>query len=155
MIVPQTQNPAWQRGSEEEKKVTRQRNTTTEPGQKSTGPRRCPWFLDVLQLAGAPIAPYDAWVNTALIFAGANAWDAAKPTRESGRRAVTALPPGGDPSRIIWPRVQNWIGDCGDIDAPTALELARCLIDAGAALVHVIGQNIKPSLTMRRASRAN
>ena len=115
--------------------------------------RRCPWFADVLRLAADPIAPYDRWKNTALIFAGAHAWDASKPTRESGRRAVTLLPPGADPACVTWPRVQTWFGDAGDLDAPTAIELARCLIDAGADLVRMIGSNVKPSLTMRRARR--
>jgi len=100
-------------------------------------------------LAADPIAPYDRWAGIALIFAGSGAWDAAKPARESGKRAVTALPPGDDPARIIWPRVQNWIGDCGDLDTPTSIELARCLIDSGADLVRLVGQNIKPSLTVR------
>jgi hypothetical protein len=64
------------------------------------------------------------------------------------------LVPGTDPTTVIWPAIKSWIGDAGDLPTTTAIELARCLIDAGAELVQMTGDHVKPSLTMRRARHA-
>ena len=119
--------------------------------QTSSRLRRCPWHADVIRLAAEPIAPYSAWRDCALIFAGTGAWDRAKPTRDAGRRACTVLPPNTDPAAVRWPSIASWIGDTGDLPTADAIALARCLIDCGADRVHLIGEHIRPSLTMRRA----
>jgi hypothetical protein len=62
------------------------------------------------------------------------------------------LPPGTDPAAVIWPRVSDWIGDAGDLPTEQALELARCLIDSGAARVQLIGQYIRPAVVMEVAA---
>jgi hypothetical protein len=107
----------------------------------------------VIRLAAEPIAPYSAWRDCALIFAGSGAWSRAEATRDAGRRACTVLPPDTDPAAVQWPPVRSWVGDCGDLPTTRAVELARCLIDAGADLVQMIGEHIRPSMTMRRAAR--
>ena len=137
----------------ERPRVVRQRCRTSNPMPRDTErPRRCPWFADVLRLATDPPPPYDQWRGCALIYAGSDAWSAAAPNRSDGRRACTLLPPGEAPGALIWPPVRDWIGNTGDLAAADALELARCLIDAGAERVQMTGQNLKPSLTMRRAT---
>lgn len=116
----------------------------------STTPRRCPWFAEVVERAARP----GAWRATAIVHAGNGAWQRAAETRKNGRRACTCLPPGIHPSSVVWPPVANWIGDAGDLGTTEAIELARCLIDAGAKFVQMIGDNLKPSLTMRRTRHA-
>lgn len=122
------------------------------PRHHSTPPRRrCPWHADLVRLAASPVQPYQAWRDCAVLFAGTHAWEAAAPTRERGARAVTVLPPGADPHSIMWPPVRWWVCDVGDVATDQALELARCLIDAGAQSVQAIGRNLIPSLCVRRA----
>lgn len=108
----------------------------------SARPRRAPWHGDVLRLAAEPIGPYSQWRDTALIFAGSDAWAAAAPTRNSGRRACTLLPPGADPKSIEWPKVQNWLGDAGDLPAGDVIALARALIEGGATRVTLVAASI-------------
>ena len=117
--------------------------------QTSSSLRRCPWHADVIELAARP----GAWHGTAILHAGTGAWDRAKPTRDAGRRACTVLPPGTDPAAVRWPSIASWIGDTGDLPTADAIALARCLIDCGADRVHLIGEHIRPSMTMRRAAR--
>lgn len=74
--------------------------------------------------------------------------------RGKAHRACTLLPTGTFPDAVRWPSVRYWIGDCGDLATEHALDLARRLIDAGAELVQMVGEHLKPSLTMRRARRA-
>lgn len=140
---PETTNPAGGRGSAKQQ-------MTGQVGSHST-PRRCPWHAEVIRLAAEPIAAYSAWRDCALIFAGSGAWNRASEARKAGRRAVTVCPPGMDPAAIQWPAVRFWIGDTGDLPTADAIALARCLIDHGAELVQVVGERIRPSLTMRRA----
>jgi hypothetical protein len=97
-----------------------------------------------------PVPPYDAWRNTALIFAGSDAWNAAKPTRDAGRRAVTLCPPDTHPSAIQWPSVAYWLGDVGDMDLNSAIDLGRLLIDHGAIRVTFVGREIPKALVLRR-----
>lgn len=134
-------------------RVTEQPPQCSRPDvQTSSRPRRCPWFADVLRLSANPAPERSAWRWTAVIFAGSRAWDAAAPIRAAGRRACTLLPPGTDPAAVIWPRVSDWIGDAGDLPTEQALELARCLIDSGAARVQLIGQYIRPAVVMEVAA---
>lgn len=116
----------------------------------SSNPRRCPWFTDAIERAARP----GAWHDTAVIHAGSGAWDRARETHDTGHRACTLLTPDTDPAAVRWPSIPNWIGDAGDLPTTTAIELARCLIDAGAELVQMVGAHVKPSLTMRRARHA-
>lgn len=116
----------------------------------STTRRRCPWFAEVVERAARP----GAWRATAIVHAGSGAWQRAREIREGGRRACTCLVPGVDPTAVVWPSVSNWIGDAGDLGALDAVELARCLIDAGVSLVQMVGDNLKPSLIVRRARHA-
>lgn len=141
---PQTTNPAGGRGSAKQQ-------MTGQVASHST-PRRCPWHADVIRLAAEPIAPYSAWRDCALIYAGTGAWSRAEATRDAGRRACTVLPPGTDPAAVRWPSIACWIGDAGDLPTTDAIALARCLIDCGADRVHLIGEHIRPALTMRRAT---
>lgn len=104
--------------------------------------RRCPWFADLVRLASAPVGPYSQWRDTALIFAGSDAWEQAKPARDSGRRAVTVCPPGSDPAMIAWPSVRYWIGDAGDLAAGQVVTLARALGAAGAERVTLVSPHI-------------
>lgn len=157
MPTPETTNPAGGRGSAKQhatvKTLVPQADGNAAAVQTSSRLRRCPWHADVIRLAAEPIAPYSAWRDCALIFAGSGAWSRAEPTRDTGRRACTLLPPGTDPAAVQWPPVRSWVGDCGDLPTTRAVELARCLIDAGADLVQMIGEHIRPSMTMRRAAR--
>lgn len=105
--------------------------------------RRCPWYRDVIDLVERPRSPYDAWVGTALLFAGSAAWQLAEPARTNGRRAVTLLPPGADPEAMRWPPVRCWIGDCGDLDAGRVVRLAQVLAGAGALQVHLISKRVE------------
>lgn len=146
---PQTQNPAGGRGS------AVKHATGQAQGNVNAPPRRCPWFDDVTRLAADPAPAYIASRDRAMIFAGTGAWDRATDTHQAGRRACTVLPPGTDPRNVRWPSVRFWIGDTGDLPTTEAIELARALIDAGAELVQLVGQYLRPSLTMRRASRGN
>ena len=149
-----TPSPARQRGPAKQQMTGQVGWNGNAPAvQTSSRLRRCPWHADVIRLAAEPIAPYSAWRDCALIFAGSGAWSRAEATRDAGRRACTVLPPGTDPAAVQWPPVRSWVGDCGDLPTTRAVELARCLIDAGADLVQMIGENLKPSLTMRRARR--
>lgn len=116
----------------------------------SSSPRRCPWFAEVIERAARP----GAWHATAIVYAGATAWERAQESHEAGRRACTLLVPGVPPATVRWPSVANWIGDTGDLPTAQSIELARCLIDSGAELVQLVGDHIRPSLTMRRASHA-
>lgn len=109
---------------------------------KSRG-RRCPWYRDVLDLAAAPRAPYQAWRGTALVFAGTEAWALAEAARTNARRAVTLLPPGADPSSMRWPSVQSWVGDCGDLDSGNVVRLAQVLAGSGAMRVTLLSKNIE------------
>lgn len=140
---PETQSPAGGRGSAKQQ-------MTGQVASHST-PRRCPWHADVIRLAAEPIAPYSAWRDRALIFAGSGAWSRAEATRDAGRRACTVLPPGTDPTSVRWPSIASWIGDTGDLPTADVIALARCLIDCGADRVHLIGEHIRPALAMRRA----
>jgi hypothetical protein len=96
----------------------------------------------VVRLIADPVPPYDAWRDTALVFAGSDAWAASAPTRKAGRRACTLLPPGSDPKAIEWPRVNQWVGETGDLPAGDVLALARSLIAAGAARVTLVTKSI-------------
>lgn len=133
--------------------VKTQANGNAAAVQTSSRLRRCPWHADVIGLAAEPIAPYSAWRDCALIFAGSGAWSRAEATRDAGRRACTVLPPGADPAAVRWPSIACWIGDTGDLPTADVIALARCLIDCGADRVHLIGEHIRPSMTMRRAAR--
>lgn len=113
----------------------------------STNSRRCPWFNEVIERAARP----GAWHAHAIIHCGSGAWDRARDTHDVGRRACTLLPPESDPAAVRWPAIKNWVGNAGDLPTASAIELARVLIDAGAELVQMVGDNIKPSLTVRRA----
>lgn len=147
-----TPSPARQRGPAKQQMTGQVGWNGNAPAvQTSSRLRRCPWHADVIRLAAEPIAPYSAWRDCALIFAGSNAWNRASEARKAGRRAVTVCPPGMDPAAIQWPAVRFWIGDTGDLPTADAIALARCLIDCGADRVHLIGEHIRPSLTMRRA----
>lgn len=119
--------------------------------QPSSRPRRCPWHANVIERA----ARLGAWHATAILHAGTGAWDRARPTHDAGRRAVTVLPASADPALIRWPSIRCWLGDCGDLPTAEVLELARCLIDAGAEAVHMVGEHLRPSLVMRRARRGD
>jgi hypothetical protein len=104
----------------------------------------------VVRLIADPVPPYHGWHDTALIFAGSDAWAAAKPTRDAGRRAVTLCPPEAHPSAIKWPSVAYWLGDVGDIDLNSAIDLGRLLIDHGAIRVTLVGEMIPKALVLRR-----
>lgn len=149
---PQTQNPAGGRGSAKQH-VTGQvaAHGNAAAVQTSSRPRRCPWHAEVIERASRP----GPWHATAIVHAGTGAWERARETHAAGRRAVTVCPPGTDPAAVCWPCVPNWIGDAADLPTEVALELARVLIDAGAELVQMVGERIKPSLVMRRAQHAH
>lgn len=121
--------------------------------QTATRPRRCPWYQDVLRLAAEPARCYSAWRGVAILHAGTGAWERAAPIREACRRAVTVMPADALANRIVWPPVRQWIADCGDLEVPDALELARCLIDCGAELVVMRGDRVPRGICMRRARR--
>lgn len=119
--------------------------------QTSRRLRRCPWFAEAIERAARP----GAWHATAIVHAGAGAWNRAAATHQAGRRACTVLPLGTDPAAIRWPPVRFWIADAGDLPTADAIELARLLIDAGAVLVQMVGAHVRPSLTVRSARRGN
>lgn len=87
----------------------------------------------------------------AKVYAGTGAWARALDAKQTCSRACTVLPPGTSPSNVKWPPIHVWASEAGDLPTDEAIELARCLIDAGAERVYMWGDNIKPSLTMRRA----
>jgi hypothetical protein len=86
-----------------------------------------------------------------MLFAGTNAWEAARPHRDRGARAVTVLPPGESAAAIEWPPVDDWIVDAGDLAAGEAVEVGRCLIDYGARRVQMVGDRIAGSVRLLRA----
>jgi hypothetical protein len=133
------------RPSESNALVKAPENCISQPA-RATGPRRCPWFAEVVQRAVGP-----AWNGVAKIFAGTGAWNCARHAKDTCSRACTLLPPGTSPGSVKWPRIYLWVVEAGDLPTDEAIELARCLIDAGAERVFMLGDNIKPSLTMRRA----
>lgn len=114
---------------------------------------RCPWYDDVIRLSSRTLPPFEAWKNTALLFAGSNAWRWADLHRVRGGRAVTVLPPGARPSAIRWPVVADWVGDAGDLPAIEVLDLVRALIESGARRVQLVASSLpQRSLVARRAA---
>lgn len=144
MPDPQKQNPAGGRGS------AAKHATGQAQANGNAQPRRCPWFDDVLTRSAGR-----AWHGTAFVHAGTGAWERATESRAYCIRACTLLPPGTDPRNVRWPPIRFWIGDTGDLPTTEAIELARTLIDAGSELVMLVGDNLKPSLTVRRARRGD
>jgi len=150
MRSPDERNPAVRRGFEFQQATGQVgANGNASAFQTSTPPRRCPWYDDVIRRSAGK-----AWHATAFLHAGTGAWERATASREHCIRACTLLPPGTDPATVRWPSIRYWIGDTGDLPTTIAIELARCLIDAGSELVQLVGDHLKPSLTMRRARHA-
>lgn len=114
---------------------------------------RCPWYDDVIRLSSGPLPPFEAWRDTALLFAGSHAWRWADRHRIRGGRAVTVLPPGASPNAIRWPVIADWVGQAGDLTAIEVIDLVRALIESGARRVQLVASSLpQRSLVARRAA---